>query len=64
MRKFLTISVGITILHFIEDFILVALGRYTEINIFMLVLASFIFGIVLAGLARQKLIKKFLSDEK
>ena len=63
MRKFLTISAEITILHFFEDFALIALGRYTDLNIFIIILASVTFGALLAGASRQKYIKQFLSDE-
>ena len=64
MRKFLTISGGITILHLGEDFLLIVLGRYTELNIFLIIIASVVFGFLLAGLAKHNKIKKFLLDGK
>lgn len=60
MKKFLSIATLVSALHFVEDAALVALGRYTEVSFFILLIGTIIFGVVLAFIARHRLIKQWL----
>ena len=44
VKKFGSITIVVSLLHFIEDAALVGLGRYTEINFFMLLLELYALG--------------------
>ena len=63
VKKFGSITIVVSLLHFIEDAALVALGRYTEINFFMLLIGTVCFGALLAWLARMPKIKKWLGTD-
>ncbi len=63
VKKFGSITIVVSLLHFIEDAILVGLGRYTEINFFTLLVGTIIFGALLAWLARMPKIKKWLGTD-
>ena len=63
VKKFGSITIVVSLLHFIEDAILVGLGRYTEINFFMLLIGTISFGVFLAWLARMPKIKKWLGTD-
>ncbi len=63
MKKFGSITIIVSLLHFIEDTLLVGLGRYTEINFFILLIGTIVFGVVLAGLARIPRIKQWLGTD-
>jgi len=63
VKKFGSITVIVSLLHFIEDAILVGLGRYTEVNFFILMIGTISFGLVLAWLARIKKIKEWLGTD-
>lgn len=63
VKKFGSITIIVSVLHFIEDAILVGLGRYTEINFFILLIGTIIFGVVLAALARIPRIKQWLGTD-
>ena len=63
MKKFGSITIIVSALHFIEDAILVGLGRYTEINFFILLVGTISFGALLAWLARMPRIKKWLGTD-
>ena len=63
MKKFGSITIIVSALHFIEDAILVGLGRYTEINFFILLIGTVGFGAILAWLARLKKIKEWLGTD-
>jgi len=63
VKKFGSIAFIISALHFIEDAALVGLGRYTEINFFMLLIGTVCFGALLAWLARMPKIKKWLGTD-
>ena len=43
MKKFGSITIVISILHFLEDATLVALGRFTELNFLTLLVGTVIF---------------------
>ena len=63
VKKFGSITIIVSLLHFIEDAILVGLGRYTEVNFFILMIGTISFGLVLAWLARIKKIKEWLGTD-
>ena len=60
MKKFSYIATAVSILHFVEDAILIALGRYTEIHYSMLLIGTVLFGILIASIAREKHVKQWL----
>ena len=62
MKKFGSIAVIVSVMHFLEDALLVALGRYTDINYFMLLLGTIMFGLLIAGIARHPKVKSWLGD--
>ena len=61
MKKIFTIATLFSVLHFFHDAILVAIGRYTEINIIVILIATIIFGILLGLVVRIDSVKKWLS---
>tara|TARA_B100000427_G_scaffold329367_1_gene345260 strand:+ start:2467 stop:2658 length:192 start_codon:yes stop_codon:yes gene_type:complete len=63
MKKFGSITFVISVLHFLEDATLVALGRFTELNFLTLLLGTVLFGVLIAWLARQEKIKKWISTD-
>ena len=63
VKKFGSITIVVSLLHFLEDVILVGLGRYTEINFFILLIGTVGFGAILAWLARFKRIKEWLGTD-
>ena len=63
VKKFGSITIVVSLLHFIEEAALVGLGRYTEINFFMLLIGTVGFGAFLAWLARMPKIKKWLGTD-
>ena len=63
MKKFGSIAFIISALHFIEDAALVALGRYTEVNFFVLLLGTIIFGALIAWIARMPKVKQWLGTD-
>ena len=60
MSKFTCIAIAVSVLHFGEDAALVALGRYTELNYFVILIGTIIFGVLLAAIARQPHVRKWL----
>ena len=63
VKKFGSIAFIISALHFIEDAVLVALGRYTEINYLILLIGTVLFGIILAWIARMPKVKQWLGTD-
>jgi len=63
VKKFGSITIIVSALHFIEDAILVGLGRYTEVNFLVLLIGTITFGAVLAWLTRMPRIKKWLGTD-
>jgi len=59
-RKLPVIAALVSVLHFFEDALLIILGRYTELNIFILFIATIIFGVVIAAIARISFVRKWL----
>ena len=62
MKKFGSIAVIVSLMHFVEDAALVALGRYTDISYFMLLIGTIIFGAIIAAIARHPKVKGWLGD--
>ena len=63
VKKFGSITIVVSFLHFIEDTILIGLGRYTEINFFILLIGTVLFGALIAWLARLPRIKQWLGTD-
>ena len=65
MKKFkgiIPFTIIVSVLHFFEDASLILLGRYTEINIFVLFIASIAFGFVVAAVAKHPKVHKVFHD--
>ena len=58
--KFGFVSLVIGILHFFEDMALLLSGRYTNINIGIIIIGGLIFSLCLAGIFKLKFMKKHL----
>ena len=63
VKKFGSITIIVSLLHFIEDAILVGLGRYTEVNFFVLLLGTIIFGALIAWIAGMPKVKQWLGTD-
>ena len=64
MKKgILPFTLIVSVLHFIEDAVLIALGRYTEINFGILFIATVLFGFLVAALAKHPKIHKVFHDD-
>ncbi len=59
--RMLIISSVVAGAHFFEDLALVLLGRYTEINLTILMVATILFGILIGGVSRNPKVKRYLS---
>ena len=59
--RMLIISGVVTGAHFFEDLALVILGRYTEVNLTVIMIGTVLFGLFLGGLARVPSIKRFMA---
>ena len=65
MTKFkgiIPFTIIVSVLHFFEDASLILLGRYTEINIFVLFVATIAFGFVVAAVAKHPKVHKVFHD--
>jgi len=62
MKKLLTISIFISMLHFVEDMVLVSVGRYTEIPIWLVIIGVILLGLSIGLLFRIPKVKKFLGE--
>ena len=62
MKRLFAISAIITVVHFVEDVALIFVGRYTQVNIFMIILGVLVSGFLLGLLSRHPKIKKFLGE--
>ena len=58
--KFGIASILIGTLHFFEDMALVVAGRYTDVNIGIIILGGIIFSLCVAGMFRLNFIKKHI----
>ena len=63
MKGLIPFTVIVSILHFFEDALLIVLGRYTEINIFILFIATITFGFVVAAVAKHPKVHKVFHDD-
>ena len=63
VRKFGSIALFMSLVHLIEDSILVGLGRFTEINFFIVLIGTVIFGLVMAGISRIPVVKVWLGKD-
>ena len=62
MKRLIPFTVIVSILHFFEDALLIMLGRYTEINILILFIATIAFGFVVAAVAKHPKVHKVFHD--
>ena len=53
----------VSVLHFFEDAALILLGRFTEINIFVLFIATITFGFIVAAVAKHPAIHKVFHNK-
>ena len=58
--KFSIAAIIVGVLHMFEDLGLVLAGRYTEVNLLIVLLAGILFSAFIAGFFRLKLVKKYL----
>ena len=58
--KFGLASILIGTVHFFEDMALVVAGRYTDVNIGIIILGGIIFSLCVAGMFRLNFIKKHI----
>ena len=64
MKGLIPFTVIVSILHFFEDAMLILLGRYTEINIYILFIATVAFGFVVAAVAKHPTVHKVFHDKE
>ena len=62
LKGIIPFTIIVSILHFFEDALLIILGRYSEINIFVLFTATITFGFVVAAIAKHPRIHKVFHD--
>ena len=62
MKGLIPFTVIVSILHFFEDALLIMLGRYTEINILILFIATIAFGFVVAAVAKHPKVHSVFHD--
>ncbi len=62
MKKIISITTIISALHFVEDALLFAIGRYTEVTFTIVMVGVVGFSFLLAVLSRNKKIKKFIGS--
>ena len=62
MKGLIPFTLIVSVLHFFEDAALIILGRYTEINIFMLFISTIIFGFIVAAVAKHPKIHKVFHE--
>ena len=63
VKKFGSITIIVSALHFIEDAVLVGLGRYTEVNFLILLMGTIVFSALIAWIARMPKVKKWLGTD-
>ena len=62
MKRVLVISSAISAAHFLEDFSLFLIGRYTEVHFGFVFIGVILLGLVLGVLSSHPKIKKFLAE--
>jgi len=63
VKKFGFLTIIVSILHFIEDAVLVGLGRYTEVNFLILLIGTIVFSALIAWIARMPKVKQWLGTD-
>ena len=66
MKTILSFGAIVSVLHFFEDAAIIMLGRYTEINIYILFTGTILFGMLVAVIAKIPIVHKlfhFSDDE-
>ena len=63
VKKFGSLTIIVSILHFIEDAVLVGLGRYTEVNFLILLIGTIVFSALIAWIARMPKVKQWLGTD-
>ena len=58
MKSILSFGAIVSILHFMEDAAIIMLGRYTEINIYILFTGTILFGMLVAAIAKIPIVHK------
>ena len=64
MKAILSFGAIVSVLHFFEDAALLLLGRYTEINIYILFVATIIFGMLVAAVAKIPWVDRLLHSSE
>jgi|TARA_B100001146_G_scaffold28083_1_gene21060 hypothetical protein len=66
MKTILSFGAIVSVLHFFEDAALLVLGRYTEVNIYILFIGTILFGFLVAAVAKIPWVHKLwhASDRK
>jgi len=62
MKKLLTVSAFVAAIHFLEDITLVSIGRYTDIDIRIVIVGVILLGLVVGAISRLPGVKRFLGD--
>ena len=60
VTKFGLVSLIVGVLHFFEDMALLLAGRYTEIDLWVIILGGIIFSICITALFKRTWVKKHL----
>ena len=58
MKSILSFGAIVSVLHFMEDAAIIMLGRYTEINIYILFTGTILFGMLVAVIAKIPIVHK------
>ena len=62
MKRLFVISAVITSVHFLEDVAVLVIGRYTQINIFMILISVVASSLLLGLISRHPKIRNFLGE--
>lgn len=60
MHKIGLITIVLSLAHLLEDAALVVIGRYTTIDLWMILVGTFVFSFLVSVVARLKPVRKFL----
>ena len=58
MKTIISFGAIVSVLHFFEDAAIIMLGRYTEINIYILFTGTILFGFLVAAVAKIPIVHK------
>ena len=62
VKKVLSITTAISVLHFVEDALLFIIGRHTEVTFSIVMIGVIGFSLLLAVLSRNKRVKQFMGN--